>query len=152
MDTLKGPITLLGDKLGPVLFQLPTHWNVNVKRLANFLDALPKGRRYAFEFRDDSWHVDGIYRLLEEARTGFCIHDHRDAPSPERVTAASVYVRFHGPTGEYAGKDTREHFRDWAGRIVRWEEAGTDVYAYYNNDLRGYAIENAQERRPYLAQ
>lgn len=149
VDTLMGRLTLLGDKLGPVLFQLPPHWHVNVKRLASFLDALPKGRRYALEFRADSWHVDEVCRLLEKAGAGFCIHDHPDAPPPERVTADFVYLRFHGPTGDYGGKYPPQHLKDWAARIGAWAEAGKDVHTYFNKDRRGYAVDNAQELRAY---
>ena len=55
---------VLGLKLGPLLFQLPPRWSCNVDRLTAFLEALPKTHRYAFEFRDPTWHVDAVYRVL----------------------------------------------------------------------------------------
>jgi uncharacterized protein YecE (DUF72 family) len=113
---------------------------------------LPPGPRYVFEFRDESWYVDEIYSLLEEGEAAFCIHDHRDAPSPEELTADFVYLRFHGPTGDYGGKYQEEGLRGWAEKIGDWQEAGRDVYAYFNNDMMGYAVENARELRGYVAQ
>jgi uncharacterized protein YecE (DUF72 family) len=152
VNTLMERIEILGEKLGPILFQLPPHWNVNAERLANLLEVLPQDPRYAFEFRDESWYVDEIYHLLEEEEAAFCIHDHRDAPSPEKVTADFVYLRFHGPRGDYEGKYREKDLRGWAERIAAWREADRDVYAYFNNDMRGYAVENARELRRYVAQ
>ena len=62
---------------------------------------LPKTRRYAFEFRDDSWYSDDVYALLHKRNVALCISDHRDAPAPWEVTASHVYLRGHGPTGAY---------------------------------------------------
>ena len=149
VNTLMERIEILGPKLGPILFQLPPQWNVNVDRLASFLDVLPQGPRYAFEFRDESWYREGIYDLLEEAEAAFCIHDHRDAPSPEKMTADFTYLRFHGPRGDYGGKYRGEHLRQWADKVKSWEEAGRDVYAFFNNDMKGYAVENARQLREH---
>jgi len=151
VNTLMERIDILDEKLGPILFQLPPHWNVNAERLANFLEVLPRGPRYAFEFRDESWYIDRIYDLLEEREVAFCIHDHHDAPSPEEVTTNFIYLRFHGPTGDYGGKYREVDLRGWAEKIMGWREAGRDVYAYFNNDMRGYAVENARELRGYVA-
>lgn len=150
VNTLMDRVGILDDKLGPILFQLPPHWNVNAERLANFLEVLPQGPRYVFEFRDESWYTDEIYHLLEEREAAFCIHDHRDAPSPEKVTTDFVYLRFHGPTGDYGGEYRKEDLRGWAEKMAGWQEDGGDVYAYFNNDMRGYAVENARELRGYV--
>ena len=64
VDTFLTRMAALGDRLGPVLFQLPPHWHVDVERLEAFLDALPKDRRAAVEFRDDSWWNDDVYAAL----------------------------------------------------------------------------------------
>jgi uncharacterized protein YecE (DUF72 family) len=152
VNTLMDRVENLGEKLGPILFQLPPQWNVNAERLADFLEVLPQGPRFAFEFRDESWYIDEIYRLLEEAEAAFCIHDHRDAPSPEEVTTDFVYVRFHGPRGDYGGKYREEDLREWAEKIAGWQEAGRDVCAYFNNDMRGYAVENARELRRHVGE
>lgn len=147
VQTLMERVRILGDQLGPILFQLPPQWNVNLRRLDAFLDVLPEGQRFAFEFRDESWYTDAIYELLEEAGAAFCIHDHRDAPSPERITADWIYVRFHGPRGDYGGTYPAEALDAWAERMVQWEEDGRDIYAYFNNDMRGYAVDNARKLR-----
>jgi uncharacterized protein YecE (DUF72 family) len=147
VQTMMERVTMLGHQLGPILFQLPPQWNVNAERLDAFLDVLPNGQRFAFEFRDESWYTDAVYALLEDAGAAFCIHDHRDAPSPEKTTTDWIYVRFHGPRGDYEGKYPEEALKAWADRIDTWAEDGLDVYAYFNNDMRGYAVENAQTLR-----
>src|ERR1051325_8260952 len=65
----------LGKKLGPILFQLPPRWQVNVERLANFLAALPPPHRYVIEFREDSWMVEEVFAVLRHYNVAFCIHD-----------------------------------------------------------------------------
>ncbi len=145
-------VTLLGDKLGPILFQLPPGWHVNAQRLADFIDVLPQGRRYVFEFRHASWYSDAVYELLDQSGSAFCVHDHRDAPSPQQVTSAFVYVRFHGPRGDYGGRYSSEELADWAATLAAWHDEGRDVYGYFNNDAHGYAVENAKELEALLAQ
>ena len=142
----------LGEKLGPILFQLPPGWHVNAERLASFIAVLPQGRRYVFEFRHESWYTGAVYDILEENGCAFCIHDHQDAPSPQRVTADFVYVRFHGQKGGYEGKYPSAGMSDWADTIVGCRERELDVYGYFNNDFHGYAIENARELLALLDQ
>jgi uncharacterized protein YecE (DUF72 family) len=143
LDRLFGCIANLGDKLGPVLFQLPPHWRINPDRLESFVEDLPGGRRYAFEFRDASWHDRKILELLSKRRDAFCIFDLGGERSPIEVTGDFVYVRLHGPGGPYQGSyDSRTLF-GWARRIVDWSEAGKDVYCYFDNDEKGYAPHDA---------
>src|SRR3954447_20193838 len=55
-------IDLLKGKLGPILFQLPPNFGVNLERLEEFLDMLPRQHRYAFEFRNESWNDARVLR------------------------------------------------------------------------------------------
>lgn len=144
-------VTSLGDKLGPVLIQLPPRWHVNVARLEQFIPALPAGHRYAFEFRDASWYTEEVAAVLRRADCAFCIHDHASAPAPDRVTADFVYLRFHGPSGRYTDAYGEEALRRWAERIRAWTARDLDVYAYFNNDHQGYAVNNAQTLKALLA-
>ncbi len=86
----------LGERLGPVVFQLPPFWDRDVERLKTFLAALPAGGRYAFEFRNPSWHSSEVYSLLENANAAFCPFDIAGVQSPILVTADLAYVRLHG--------------------------------------------------------
>jgi uncharacterized protein YecE (DUF72 family) len=137
--------SLLAHKLGPILFQLPPRWRVNPLRLESFLDVLPAGHRYAFEFRDESWFCDAVYRILSRYVSAFCIYELGGVASPRRITADFVYVRLHGPGGPYQGRyDTRALSR-WAQALSSWLKNGSDAYCYFDNDDSGYAVQNARE-------
>jgi uncharacterized protein YecE (DUF72 family) len=139
----------LGDTLGPILYQLPPHWQVNLPRFEAFLSALPQGYRHVVEFRDPSWLIDAVYELLERYSVAHCIHDMRPLTIPIRVTAAPVYIRFHGDPahgGDYQAAD----LEGWARRIAEWQRHELDVFAYFNNDGGGYALEDAQTLRELL--
>src|SRR5581483_166254 len=71
----------LGRTLGPVLYQLPPHWPVNVDRFKVFLEHLPRRRRHVVEFRDPSWYTDAIYALLEQHQVALCLHDMKGSAS-----------------------------------------------------------------------
>jgi uncharacterized protein YecE (DUF72 family) len=142
---------ILGDKLGPILFQLPPNWHANPKRLRTFLQALPGDHRYVCEFRDPSWFGEQVYELLREEGVAFCIHDLADQPSPKQITAEFVYVRFHGPQGAYRGSYSVQALAGWAGAISTWRRQGLDVYCYFNNDEAGYAPQDARELQRMVA-
>lgn len=140
------------DRLGPVLFQLPPRWHANPARLDAFLRLLPRGRRYAFEPRDPSWHTEEVLAVLREHDAAFCIHDIGGVLSELHVTTDLVYVRLHGP-GEtpYTGSYAYPTLRTWAGRLRRWaEREGRDVCLYFDNDEAGHAAANAQTLRSLL--
>ena len=134
----------LGRKLGPILFQLPPRWKVNVERFDEFLRALPGEHRYVFEFRDETWFVPEIYQLLRKYKAAFCIHDFADMRVPQEITAKFTYVRFHGPTSvKYFGSYSDRALRTWADRIDQWRRDLSSIYVYFNNDPEGAAVRNA---------
>lgn len=151
LETMFDRIDALAEHLGPYLFQLPPGWHVNAERLRRFVEVLPPRHRYAFEFRHPSWYCDAIFDLLEAHDCAFCIHDHADAPSPERVTADLIYLRFHGREGTYADSYTADALATWAEKIAAWDASGRDVYAYFNNDAHAHAVENATELKERIA-
>ena len=135
----------LGDKLGPVLFQLPPRWRVDTERLSEFLAALPPEHRYVVEIRDESWLVKEVYDVLREFNTAFCIHDLSHMRTPIEITAKFTYIRFHGPgAAKYRGSYSGSALREWADRIRDWSASNVDTYVYFNNDIGGHAITNAK--------
>lgn len=141
----------LGDKLGPLLFQLPPSWKLDLDRLEAFLAALPKQRGYAFEFRHDSWFDDRVYAALERHGAAFCIYHLAGLQSPMIVSAPLVYIRLHGPAGAYAGCYHGNALRSWARRIEGWRVSGHDVWCFFDNDQNAYAPRNALQLKERLS-
>jgi uncharacterized protein YecE (DUF72 family) len=139
LQLLESRLSLLGDKAGPILFQLPPNFAVDTDRLASFIKLLSRKRRYSFEFRHASWYCAPVLRLLRDENISLCLSDHHDAPAPWRRTADFVYVRGHGPGGRYAGHYGPATLRDWAARIKSWKKQGYDVFVYFDNDQKSAA-------------
>ena len=143
MERLLDRVNVLEDKLGPILFQLPPRWGSNPERLEDFLEILPEGQRYAFEFRDPSWFDEKNYELLRNYKSSFCTYDLDGKTSPKEITADFAYVRLHGPDGPYRGRYGAERLAGWASTFSAWLNKGLDVYCYFDNDEIGYAAQDA---------
>jgi uncharacterized protein YecE (DUF72 family) len=138
-------VRLLGEKLGPVLYQLPPRWRYNGERFEAFLTALPQGIEQAVEVRETSWLNDDFFGLLERFEVGYCIASLPDYETPVRATAPFVYLRFHGNKQTYYYKYTRDELSYWCDVIARFTAEGRTVYAYFNNDPNAWAVQNALE-------
>jgi uncharacterized protein YecE (DUF72 family) len=143
---------VLGDQLGPILFQLPPRWRCNHRRLATFLDALDDCHRWAFELRDHRWIGEETLSLLRRHNAAFCIYELDGYQSPQAVTADFVYLRLHGPAGPYQGDYDAAALDHWAGAVSDWLAEGLDVYCYFDNDEKGYAAHNARALAERLTQ
>ena len=141
---------VLGNKLGPVVFQLPPWWECDFERLEVFLTALPKGHLYAFELRNPTWHNTHIYDLLRLHNAAFCIHEIAGFQSEIRLTADFTYIRLHGPGGAYQGSYGQDALGIWANRIRNWRRKLRAVYIYFDNDQAAYAVANAATLKAML--
>ena len=139
----------LGEKAGPVLWQLPPQLGRDDDRLSAFVGALPGGWRHAFEFRHPDWLCPEVYEILERAGMALCYGDHPERPQDHVLTAGWTYMRFH--YGAEGGRYSQAQLEAWVGRIIGHLDAGADVYAYFNNDTNGYALENAEQLHGLLA-
>jgi uncharacterized protein YecE (DUF72 family) len=132
------------EKLGPLLWQFPPNFHRDLERLTGALAALPPGR-HAFEFRHESWFTDEVYDLLRKHGVALVIGDEssRWISTPHVRTSDWTYLRFHhgrrGRNGNYSAAE----IETWARRIAQWRR-DTEVYAYFNNDWQGFAIQNAR--------
>ena len=136
-------VDLLGHTLGPILYQLPPGLHKDLDRLDAFIKCLPKRDHAVFEFRHQSWHEQDTFDLLSRRGVALCVHDMAGSAPPRIVTGQMAYVRFHGPSGRYAGNYTDAMLTNWADWIKEQTKNVRAVYAYFNNDIDGHAIHNA---------
>jgi uncharacterized protein YecE (DUF72 family) len=140
----------LGEKLGPILFQLPPNLKKDSSRLNDFLKILPAGYRYVFEFRNDSWFDDQTFDALRENNCALCIASSPIFPYVEKLTADFTFIRMHGGTILYGSKYNKDELEDWAKKIKSWLKDNIDCYIYFNNDAFAHAVENAGELKLIL--
>jgi uncharacterized protein YecE (DUF72 family) len=140
----------LGPRLGPVLYQLPPGWKLDLPRLEHFVRSLPGGVRHVFEFREPTWYAPEVAALLERHGAALCLHDMRGSATGRERVGPFVYVRFHGASGRYDGSYPRARLEEWAGWLGAQMAAGADVYAYFNNDVGGHAPRDAVTLRELL--
>lgn len=130
-------------KMGPVLWQLPENFHRDDERLAHALEHLPPGR-HCFEFRHPSWFTADVYALLREHGVALAIGDHPQRPFQSyEMTAGWTLVRFHYGHRGRGGNYSDAEVDTWKRRIAAWRSR-TEVFAYFNNDWKGYAIRNAR--------
>jgi uncharacterized protein YecE (DUF72 family) len=122
---------VLGPKAGVFLFQLPPSQAKDPGRLRDFLAALPRGRRAAFEFRHDSWHRDDVYALLHEHGAILCATDTDEGEARFVATANEGYVRLR-----------RTHYDDadlagWLERLTAHPLERVHVYFMHEDEALG---------------
>lgn len=130
-------------KLGPLLWQLPESFHRDDEVLASALAALPEGR-HCFEFRHESWFAREVYELVRRHGVALVIGDHPERPfQTHEMTADFTFIRFHHGHRGRRGNYSRTELDEWAERIARWRRR-REVYVYFNNDWRGFAVDNAR--------
>lgn len=115
-------------RLGPVLFQLPPNFKAEIPTLAAFVEKLPEDVPCAFEFRNKSWLVDEVYRILEKRGAALCLAESDRFEVPEVLTANFIYARLRKP--DYTPEDRAEI----AQRARRLMDSGRDVYAFFKHE------------------
>lgn len=146
----------LKEKLGPVLLQFPPSFRAtpeNMARLETFLGHANRACpvRLALEFRHESCLAAPVIELLTRYGAALVIaHSTRYPASAMIATAPFTYIRFHGPEAMCASCYPQDQLRQWSVAVRSFLEAGTDVYAYFNNDIGGHAVSNALMLRKLL--
>lgn len=141
----------LKEKLKIFLFQLPPNLKKDYPRIKNFFDLLFELKKYnefskykcVFEFRNESWFCNEIYDLLNEYGVGCVISNSRVFPAHNIITGKFCYIRMHGSTSLYSSKYSDDELREVAEMSVKNINDNVPTYIYFNNDMYGYAIENA---------
>jgi uncharacterized protein YecE (DUF72 family) len=141
----------LGPHLGPVLYQLPPRWPVNLERFETFLRALPRNRLQTIEFREPSWYTDTVYALMRKYKVALCLHDMHGSATGRTVVGPFVYVRYHFGTQKYGGRYDDDRLDEWADWLAARALEGMPVFAYFNNDTGGHAPRDAVRLRDHIA-
>jgi uncharacterized protein YecE (DUF72 family) len=117
------------------------------------LEHLQDGQRHAFEFRHPSWFTEETYTLLRGHNVALVIGDRPQVNDfqARELTADFTFVRFHGGSRGWNGNYSHDELDEWAARLERWS-GEAEVFAYFNNDWEGYAIENALYLKERLGQ
>lgn len=136
--------SLLGEHLGPILYQLPPNLHKDLSRLDEFIASIPMRDRAVFEFRHASWYEQDTFDLLNRRGVALCVHDMGDKAPPRVVTGGLVYIRFHGTNGRYQGNYPDHLLQEWADWMKSQIGDARAVYAYFNNDISGHALNNAR--------
>ncbi len=145
----------LGPALGPILYQIPPRWFPDPDRLETFLAALPQrltpqSRRplqHVLEMRDPRGYEPWVIDLLRQYGVTLCVHDMPGSESPLLSVGPIVYVRFHGFGAKYGGSYPDEVLDEWTAWIRRALATGRNAYVYFNNDINGYAVYDAERLR-----
>lgn len=143
--------SLLQGRLGPVLYQLPPSLHKNLERLDEFILSLQRSDNAVFEFRDKSWYDQETFDLMNRRGVALCVHDMGDKAPPRLVTGRVAYVRFHGTSGRYAGNYPDTVLQDWANWLKAQIPIVRAIYAYFNNDISGHALNNARTLKQIMA-
>ena len=141
-------ISEAGNKKGCLLVQFPPSLTIaqftQVEELLGIIQSITPahGYRVVIEFRHPSWYIGEVYELADEYACSVVLHDiPKSANSRLNKQAAFVYLRFHGPAGDYRGGYTNDYLQLQAEQIAAWRKEGKDVYVYFNNTI-GDAIKN----------
>ncbi|OBB70838.1 DUF72 domain-containing protein [Mycobacterium sp. 852014-52144_SCH5372336] len=144
---------LLGDRSEALLVQLHPELERDDARLEHFLKLMPDHIPVAMELRHPSWDDPSVYALLERHGAAYVVMSGAGLRCVPRATSELVYIRMHGPDQDsmYAGSYPDDALRRWADRISAWENEGRRTLVYFNNDLGGHAVWNAQKLKVMLA-
>lgn len=133
----------MGAMLGPVLVQLPPQLPFRRETVQPFYELLShvyRDYRFVIEVRDGSWYSAESLGLMEQHGIGLVISQSNGVfPYLEAVTAPTVYLRFHGPGALYASAYSDKELETYARKMRAWRDEGHSVWAYFNNDIHGYA-------------
>ena len=161
-------MSLLDQKLGPMLFQFP-HFNNKIslrpeeflQRLRNFLPKLPEDFQFALEIRNKAWIVPEFLDLLRKYRVSFALIDHPWMSRPsnllnngEIVTSDFVYIRLLGDryaiekltqTWDKPVMNRTRELTEWSAIVDGLLSRNLKVYTYVNNHFAGHSPETMRQ-------
>jgi uncharacterized protein YecE (DUF72 family) len=132
-------ISGLGEKLGPILFQLPPNFQKDTFVLADFVNCLPTGARAAFEFRHESWFADDVWEIFKSRNVALCLNETADFAAPKISTADYGYLRLRRE--DYSKIDIER----WADYVREQRERWTDAFIYFKHEEAGVGPKFARQ-------
>lgn len=149
-------INQVGEKKGCLLVQFPPSIRIaNLLQLSKLMLSLREHNldnawNIALEFRHPSLYVEEVYGLLEEHGLGMVIHDKGSVTSPFHIVVNDfIYLRFHGPGGNYRGSYSDDLLSEYASYIVEWLLDSKQVFVYFNNTM-GNAYGNVTRLKEFV--
>ena len=130
-------------KLGCILFQFPPNFVFSEARLEQIISSLNHSYRNVVEFRHVSWWQKEVYDLLGKHHIAFCGMNHPEFPDDIISNTPYLYYRMHGSKQLYTSNYSKKELGDLAHKVKSIPNI-KEVYIYFNNDAKGYAISNAQ--------
>ncbi|MBE9597829.1 DUF72 domain-containing protein [Pedobacter sp. MC2016-24] len=150
-------IDQVGDKKGSLLVQFPGSIKISQIRRVDYLLSIIKAADpttswdVAVEFRDQSWYIDDVEEMIHSYQMGLVVHDMLPIATSFRDTGTDfVYLRYHGPDGDYKGSYEHAELSEYAAYISEWLQEGKKVYTYFNNTI-GDAISNLSALRQIVS-
>jgi uncharacterized protein YecE (DUF72 family) len=133
-------LAALGERRGPVLYQLPPNLKKDLPRLEDFLALLPDAHGAVFEFRNPTWFDDDVYACLRRAGAALCLSEREDGASPPLVETSSFgYLRLRLESYRH------EDLAAWAARLMETSWKETYVYFMHEPTAPAYATTLMQE-------
>ncbi len=120
---------VLGQRLGPLLFQLPPNLKKDLPRLEAFLGLLPEGHRAALDFRNETWFDDDVFDALRARDAALCIEEAEELAAPRVATASWGYLRLRRPDYDEAALND---WAAWAG-----SQSWADAYVFFKHEEAG---------------
>jgi uncharacterized protein YecE (DUF72 family) len=138
-------VTGLGEKRGPVLFQLPPNFRKDTMLLADFVNGFPDGMRAAFEFRHESWFGDDVWAIFKSRNVALCIAETEDFATPKVVTADYGYLRLR--RADY----TKIDIERWAEFVREQNDRWKDAFIYFKHEEAGAGPKFAKQMMEMLS-
>jgi uncharacterized protein YecE (DUF72 family) len=136
--------SVLGEKRGVVLFQLPPSFKLNLERLEQFINIVPKEIKAAFEFRHEEWFIDDVYKLLKKRNFALCLSDTEEPRLTKGETGEGKLIS----TADWGYlrlrrvNYTKKNLTDWHKKIsaMKWKRA----YIFFKHEDEGKGPEFAK--------
>jgi uncharacterized protein YecE (DUF72 family) len=138
-------MSLMGNKLGPMLIQMPPGFKPEQTGiLKDFLATLPEKYRFAVEVRNKKWLDEKFYEMLRDNKVALVLLDHPWIPYMNTITADFTYIRWAGDRKKVKGtlgkveRDRSEDIKEWALKIKGFLDDSIEVFGYFSKYYSGY--------------